>query len=93
MHTRRGDESSVPIIEEYLDTHDWPIDTLAEAAHAHWQITHSLKYLSVLREAKKQGAAGNTESALKEMEKLSRGQKGKTTARKTGDHRKPTAPH
>jgi hypothetical protein len=67
-----GSQDSVPVIEQYLNANDWPLDTLAEAVHAHWALTHRLDYLPVLREAKKRGVLGNTESGLKEMERLSR---------------------
>ena len=73
-----GSQDSVPVIAHYLDTHDWPLETLAEAVHAHWALTQSLDYLPVLREAKKEGRLGNTESALKEMEKASRAEARRT---------------
>jgi hypothetical protein len=59
---------SAPVIEKYLETHDWPIETLAEAANAHWDITGSTRYLPILRRAEAEEALGNTEHALREME-------------------------
>lgn len=79
-----GSADSVPVIERYLDANEWPLETLVEAAHAHWAITHTAKYLEVLCEAKRRGALGNAEGALKEMEKFVRAQ---ARARKKGTDR------
>lgn len=62
-----GDAGSVPVIERYLEVNDWPLETLAEAANAHWDLTGSTQYIEVLRRAEVEGALGNTEHALAEM--------------------------
>ncbi len=64
-----GNADSAPIIEEYLETHNWPLGTLAEAANAYWDITGSPRYIGILRRAETEGQLGNTEHALREMEK------------------------
>ena len=66
---RIGNADSAPVIEEYLETHKWPIETLAEAANAHWDITGSTRFLPILRRAEAEEALGNTEHALREMER------------------------
>jgi hypothetical protein len=67
---RRPESASV--IEEFIATHKWPLEALAEAANAHWDITGVPKYVDILRKAKQQGVGGNTRQALREMEKFLR---------------------
>lgn len=65
-----GSDRSVPVVEAFLEANEEPLETLVEAAHAHWALTHTPVYLAVLREAKRQGALGNAEDALKEIERF-----------------------
>ena len=80
-----GSSESVPVIERYMEANDWPLETLAEGAHAHWALTHTPVYLEVLREAKRRHQIGNTEGALKEMEKFVRSQARKQKAGEVRD--------
>jgi TIR domain-containing protein len=82
-----GSRESVPIIEGFLATNVWPLDMLAEAANAHWDITQTTNYIDILRKAKKEGVAGNTEHALEEMEEYLGIKRPRTSKAK---HGKPT---
>jgi hypothetical protein len=73
--------ASAPVIEEFISATAWPLTTLAEAANAHWDITHTDKYISLLRQAKAAGLAANTEHAIKEIETYQRKQKAKESKR------------
>jgi hypothetical protein len=64
--------SSVPYIERFLTTKDWPLAVLAEAAAAHWHITRSSKYVPVLRKAKRLHVACCADVTLDEIKKLKR---------------------
>jgi hypothetical protein len=63
-----GRPESAQVIEDFLATNEWPLDMLAEAANAHWDITRTPKYVDILRKAEQEGVAGNTEHALREIE-------------------------
>ena len=47
-----GSADSAPVIQQYLETHDWPLGTLAEAANAYWDITQSPRYIAILEESR-----------------------------------------
>jgi hypothetical protein len=83
---------SAEIIKKFIENHKWPLEMLAEAANAHWDITHTVKYVDILKRAKKEGVAGNTEHALKEIEeyqkRFRKGKIKKKTSRKKTVSRK-----
>lgn len=60
---------SLPHVERFLESHNWPLSTLAEAAAAHWHITKTTKYIDVLRKAESQGVACSAYITLKKINK------------------------
>jgi hypothetical protein len=84
-----GNPESVPVIERYMESTNWPLEALVEAAHAHWALTGVPTYLEVLRRAKREDALGNAETALKEMEKFVRAEARKKKASSEQPEKRP----
>jgi len=71
---------SLALIEEFLNTPTWAVETLVEAAMAHWCITGTTKYIHVLkRAARRRTDLSNARHFLEEIEKAKR-KKRKLTA-------------
>lgn len=74
--------TSAQVIDRFIAGTNWPLTTLAEAANAHWDITHTTRHIGILRRAKAEHALGNTEHALKEMEAFERKRRSTPAKRK-----------
>jgi len=60
---------SLPYVERFLESHNWPLSTLAEAAAAHWHITKTTKYIDILRNSESQGVMSSAFITLEKINK------------------------
>lgn len=60
---------SLQHVDRFLESHNWPLSTLAEAAAAHWHITKTTKYIDILRQAESQGVSSSAWVTLEKINK------------------------
>jgi hypothetical protein len=76
--------SSLPFIENFLESETWTLETLAEAAAAHWHITKTNKYVHILKRVNKQMSYGSSAKVtLEKIEKMAKTSNNKRKSRKS----------